>query len=51
MSIGSIRSFIFMPLNYETNIPDQWVAIQGPDLLPSHGSVILLMAFNVARSQ
>lgn len=51
MNTGSIRSFILMPIIYETNIPDQWVAIQGPDLLPSHGSAIPLVAFGVAGSQ
>ena len=40
-----------MPVIYETGIPDERVAIQGPDLLPSHGSAIRLVAFDVARSQ
>lgn len=51
MNTGLIRSFILMSIIYESNVLDQWVAIQGPDLLPSHGSAIPLVAFDVARSQ
>lgn len=36
---------IVTPINSKTNIPDQWVAIQGLRLLPYHGSAILLHGF------